>query len=406
MKRLITLILVLSFIIVGISSPALAESKDVKAVVKGNNEFAVAIYKKLCSGKKGNLFLSPYSISTALAMTYGGARGNTEIQMAKVLHFTLPQNKLHPAYGSLIHGLNERGKKGDYKLTVANRLWAQEGYKFLNSFLVLTEKYYGAGLQLLDFQNALEKSRVTINTWIEKKTNGKIVDLIKRGAVNKMTRLVLTNAIYFKGEWQDKFMKEATTKADFHVSAKNKIKVNMMRKVEHFKFAKCKGFKVVEMPYKGRDISMIVFLPDKIDGINSLEKSMNAGNLDKWISKLKYERLRLSFPKFKVTSSFLLGKALKGMGMLLPFSGDADFSGMTKQETVFISEVIHKTFVKVDEAGTEAAAATAVIMAGSAAPSKEPEVFNVNRPFVFMIRDNKSGSILFMGRVMKPDPAK
>jgi len=403
MKKPITLLLVLLFIFLGISSPAMAESKDVKTVVKGNNEFAVAIYKKLCSGEKGNLFLSPYSISTALAMTYGGARGNTERQMAKVLHFTLPQNKLHPAYGSLIRGLNERGKVGDYKLTVANRLWAQKGYKFLNSFLQLTEKFYGAGLQLLDFQNALEKSRITINTWIEKKTNGKIKDLIKPGAVNKMTRLVLTNAVYFKGEWQDKFMKESTTKADFHVSSKKKIKVNMMRNVAHFKYTKCKGFKVLEMPYKGRDISMIVFLPDKIDGVNSLEKSMTAGNIDKCISKLKYARVRLSFPKFKATSSFLLGRTLKGMGMTLPFSDKADFSGMTKQETVFISEVIHKTYVKVDEAGTEAAAATAVVMAGSAAPSKEPEVFNANHPFVFMIRDNKSGSILFMGRVMKPD---
>jgi len=384
------------------ASPMVAN--DQTTVVEGNNEFAVALYGKLRS-QNGNLFFSPESISTALSMTYAGARGNTAAEMAKTLHFTLPPDQLHPAMGALLNGLN--ASHDGYQLRVANALWAQQDYKFSDDFLKLTKSDYGAGLNQVDFRGATEAARLTINHWVEQKTEEKIKDLLKPGAVNPATRLVLTNAIYFKADWQTQFRKEATTVEDFHLASAQNVKAPLMHRTGGYNYFNGDTFQILEIPYKSRELSMIVLLPKDVDGLATFEQSLTAANMQRWLSQLQpISRVILTFPKFKVTQQFELRGVLGAMGMQTAFKlGAADFSGMTGDRELFISAVIHKAFVDVDEAGTEAAAATAVVMVGSAmrAPDPTPPTeFRADHPFVFFIRDNRSGSILFMGRVTDP----
>lgn len=383
---------------------------DTAAVVAGNTEFALELYAKLkddlnIKEADGNLFFSPYSISTALAMTWAGARGETEKQMADVLHFSLPQERVHQALGALEKQLNAADKNRGYQLSVANALWGQKGYGFLNEFLTLTKKNYDAGLRELDFVNPVEreKARKTINKWVEKKTNKKIKDLIQPGILNELTRLVLTNAIYFKGDWAIQFDKKDTRDAPFKLSADKEVTVPMMHLEDRFKYAETNDLQILELPYKGQDLSMIVLLPKKVDGLAELEKSLTVKNLDTWLSELRKQEVRVYLPKFKMTTGPLeLRNILKSMGMKDAFSlPPADFSGMTGTKDLFISNVLHKAFVAVDEKGTEAAAATAVGMTTTAIP-KPPVIFRADHPFVFLIKDNRSGSILFMGRVMNP----
>ena len=371
---------------------------DKVAVAKGNNAFALDLYARLRQ-KKGNLFLSPYSISTALAMTYAGARGETEAQMAKVLHFTLPQGRLHPAMGTLVRELNAGGKK-QYRLIVANALWGQKGYGFLPAFLSVNEKYYGAGLEQVDFAHDPNGSRKTINTWVEKQTQGKIKDLLKPPHITPLTTLVLTNAIYFKGNWAAPFDKKHTRNEPFTVKAGKKVETPMMHKTDEFGYMEERDFQILELPYVGNELSMLVLLPRRLDGLADLEKSLTTRNLLKWPGQLRKREIILAVPKFKMTSEFELGKTLKSMGMANAFSGAADFSGMTGRRDLFISEVVHKAFVEVNEEGTEAAAATAVVMKRGPAP--QIAVFRADHPFLFLIRDNRSNSILFIGRVENP----
>jgi len=374
---------------------------DANSVVSGNSRFAFELYSKLAAGKKDeNLFFSPYSISTAIAMTYAGARGDTEKQMADVLHFNLPQEKLHPAFGSLEKALNEQGKKGVFELTVANALWGQKGFKFLDSFISLVNKNYSAGLSELDFAKDTEGSRKTINKWVEDKTKEKIKDLIKPGVLDAMTRLVLTNAIYFKGKWQFEFDKKDTKDSPFHITSEKKVTVPMMYMKKEFKHAKQDGLQVLQLGYKGDALSMIVLLPEKIDGIEKLEKDLTIENLDKWLANLHEMEIEIYLPKFKFTSEFSLAEILQQMGMTDAFGGSADFSGMDGRKDLFISAILHKAFVDVNEEGTEAAAATAVVITLTAVLEKP--VFRADHPFIFLIKDNSSGSILFMGKVLNP----
>jgi serpin B len=406
MKALLSLLIACSVLPVAAcaaeASPMVANNQA--AVVDGNNEFAVALYGKLRS-QSGNLFFSPESVSTALAMTYAGARGDTASEMAKTLRFTLPPDQLHPAMGALLEGLN--ASHDGYQLRVANALWAQQDYKFRDDFLKLTESDYGAGLNQVDFRGATEVARLTINQWVEQKTENKIKDLLKPGVLSPATRLVLTDAIYFKADWQTQFHKEATTVEDFHLAPAQTIKAPLMHKTGGYNYFNGGTFQIVEIPYKSRDLSMIIFLPKDVDGLSAFEQSLTASNMQKWLSQLKpVSRVIVTFPKFKVTQQFELGGVLGAMGMPSAFKlGAADFSGMTGNRELFISAVIHKAFVDVDEAGTEAAAATAVAMVGMAmrAPDPTPPTeFRADHPFVFLIRDNRSGSILFMGRVTDP----
>jgi serpin B len=406
MKALLSLLIACSVLPVGARAAEASAmvANDQATVVEGNNDFAVALYGKLRS-QGGNLFFSPESVSTALAMTYAGARGDTAAEMAKTLHFTLPPDRLHPAMGALLAGLN--APHDGYQLRVANALWAEQDYKFLDAFLKLTASDYGAGFNPVDFKGSTEAARLTINQWVEQKTDSKIKDLLKPGMVNPLTRLVLTDAIYFKADWQAQFQKAQTEDKDFHLSAAQTVKAPLMHRAGSYKYFNGGTFQILEMPYKTGELSMIVFLPKDMDGLRAFEQSLTASHAKQWLSQLQpVSRVIVTFPKFKVTEQLELGSTLGAMGMPSAFERSAaDFSGMTGNRELFLSAVIHKAFIDVNEVGTEAAAATAVAMVGMAIrapdPTPPPE-FRADHPFVFLIRDNRSGGILFMGRVSDP----
>jgi serpin B len=376
------------------TGPGLAENPDAKELAKGNNTFAFALYDKLKS-TEGSFFLSPYSVSTALAMTYGGARGDTAAEMKKTLGFTLPDDKLHAAFGTLQAAYNATGKR--YELRVANRLWGAKGLAFADDYVKLTKETYSAPLEAVDFAKS-EEARKTINTWVEEQTNNKIKDLIPPGIINGGTKLVLTNAIYFKGNWASQFKKELTRDEPFQLSAAKKAMVPMMHQHGEFKQAAADGVQLLELPYVGDELAMVILLPEKVDGLAELEKKLTADNLDKWLASLGSWEGDVGLPKFTLDAKFKMAKVLKEMGMAKAFSG-ADFSGMTKETELQIDEVVHQAFVDVNEEGTEAAAATAVVMGEAAAM---PRSFLADHPFVFLIRDVKTGGVLFLGRYTGP----
>ncbi len=375
-------------------------SSNSQTVVEGNDNFGFELYQNL-RGKKGNLFFSPYSISTALAMTYAGARGQTEKEMAQVLHFSLEQNSLHASFSKLQSHLNTIQNKGYVKLSIANSLWAQKGYRFLDTFFDLNKKYYGAGLNFVDFARQTETARKTINIWVENKTEQKIKELIKQGMIDSSTTLVLCNAIYFKGNWVRQFDKAKTRDTDFYISPDKTVKVPMMSQKSEFRFKDFGSFSAIELPYEGNDLSMIIFLPKEVDGLAGLEKNLTYDNVKVWINKLiaSYKsEILVNLPEFKTTCELELSKTLSDMGMPHAFA-DADFSGMTGKKELSISKVIHKAFVDVNEEGTEAAAATAVVMRKGISKLL---IFRADHPFVFLIRENKTESILFIGRIVDP----
>ena len=380
-------------------------------VVEGNNMFALELYAKLRS-QGGNLFVSPYSISTALAMTHAGARGRTASQMAQVLHFPAiaepsspgsDQRQFASAYGQIIKDLNKRGEKGAYTLNVANALWGQKGFGFRKEFLELVRTDFGGQLTEVDFVRAVEAARKTINTWVEKQTKGKIKDLIPAGVLDSMTRLVLTNAIYFKGNWARQFKKDQTQDAPFVLADGRRIETLMMNQTAQFGYTETETLQGLELPYVDRELSMIILLPKEPDGLSKLEEALTAENLSQWLARLNSREVVVSVPKFKVTTQFSLASVLKSMGMTDAFSDGADFSGMDGKKDLFISAVIHKAYVDVNEEGTEAAAATGVTLKLTSFGPSETPVFRADHPFLFLIRDNKSGGILFIGRVMNPE---
>ncbi len=394
---------VLCAMLLGFAGAPDAGAAEESAIVEGNNAFALELYAKL-SREAGNLFLSPYSISTALAMTYAGAWGETEAQMAKVLHLGKNDKDLHAAFGKLVADLNAAGKEKGYQLSVANALWAQQDYKFLKDYTDLVAASYGAGLNLVDFKGATEAVRQTINAWVEKQTQDKIKELLKPGVLNALTRLVLTNAIYFKGDWASQFKKEATKDEPFTLTGGKKVNVPMMNQAAKFRYGETPAAQVLELPYVKEDLSMIMLLPKKADGLAELEQAMNAKTLADWTMRMRIREVIVSIPRFKMTCEFSLNGVLQELGMTDAFTdGKADFSGMDGSRYLSISAVVHKAFVDVNEEGTEAAAATAVVVALTAAvPREEPVVFRADHPFVFIIRDNRTRSVLFIGRVADP----
>lgn len=373
---------------------------DKQDVAKANNAFAVDLYGQL-RAREGNLFFSPHSISTALAMTYGGARGKTAEQMAEVLRITLGQERLHPACAALVNDLNAAGKSGNYLLSVANALWVQKEYQLVQEFLDLIQETYGGGLYGVDFARG-EAARQTINSWVERQTQDKIKDLIPPGMLNAATRLVLTNAIYFKGNWASQFKPASTRKEQFSLLSGQKVITPMMRQTQDFGYMENGVLQVLEMPYVNNELSMIVVLPNQAAGLPQAEGLLTMDNLAVWLSEIERQEVIVTVPKFKMTSSFKMKKVLQAMGMKDAFTSAADFTGITAEQQFQIGEVIHKAFVDVNETGTEAAAATAVVGLTSAPPPKPKPVFRADHPFLFMIRDNRSGSVLFMGRVMDP----
>lgn len=392
------------------SAKARAASPDVSAadldeLVAGNNAFAFDLYQAI-RGSDGNLFYSPYSISLALVMTYAGARGETESQMADTLHFTLPQARLHPAFNALDLALASRGegaksKDGEgFKLAIANSIWGQEGFKFLDAFLDTLAENYGAGLRLLDFAKAPEDARSTINDWVSEQTEGRIQDLLPPDSITDLTRLVLTNAIYFNAAWRMPFEESMTADGVFHLLDGGQVTVPMMRQAEFLGYAQGNGYQAVELPYDGDELSMVILLPDA-GRFADFEAALDADRVAAIVGDLGSANLALTMPKFEYDARLDLAGTLSNMGMPEAFGMSADFSGMDGKQDLFISGVFHKAFVSVDEAGTEAAAATGVVMTLKAAPGQPVEV-TVDRPFIFLIRDIQTGAVLFVGRVLNP----
>jgi serpin B len=392
------------------SADATSETDLAPELVGGNTAFGIELFSVLAGEEPdGNLFVSPYSISTALAMTWAGAEGRTAEQMAEVLHFDLPEGTVHQLFESIQSKLQTdyrrqymQGEGDPLTLEVANALWAQESFPLLQDYVSLVRQSYDAEARNLDFVNNPEGARQTINAWVEDKTRDRIRDLLPRGSIDSMTRLVITNAVYFKGSWNDPFEEAATSDGEFTLADGSTVEVPMMHQTEEYPYAETHGCRAVELPYADNQSSMIVLLPD--GDIGDFEQSLTGEKLSDILTGLRSAEIQLSMPSFEFTSSFSLSDVLKTMGMSRAFDPSmADFSGMTGSRDLYISAVIHKAFVKVDEEGTEAAAATAVVMAlTSAQPEPEPIVLDLDRPFLFLIRDRITGSVLFMGRVADP----
>jgi serine protease inhibitor len=352
------------------------------------NELAFDLYKKLPGENEGNLFFSPYSISSALAMTYGGARSETAEQMEQVLHFGGPE-ATHPAFSYLRKMLNNIQEEGPIKLSVANALWPQKDYAFLPDYLALTKEFYGSKIHPVDYRTDTQGARQKINTWVEEQTNDKIQDLIREGVLSPLTRLVLANAIYFKGDWASRFKNENTRASPFTLPDGSKVDVPMMAQSGDFKLARTDTLQALELPYTGGDLSMLILLPNPGEEL-----------VLQFPEELEFREMEVmvQLPKFKLETDFYLGSTLASLGMPMAFSQQADFSGMNGSRNLFIDEVIHKAFVEVNEEGTEAAAATAV---GIRTTSMPPQ-FVADHPFLFLIRENSTGTILFIGRVTDP----
>jgi len=377
---------------------------DVEALVAGNSAFALDLLSEL-GAAVGNLFYSPYSVSSALAMAYAGARGATESQMADVLHFTLGQDDLHPAFNWIDLALNGRGEiappyEGEgFQLHVVNAAWGQRGYTFLRSYLDTLAVNYGSGLRLLDFAEDPEAARETINDWVSGETNERIVDLLPPGSIDAFVRLVLTNAVYFNAPWLKPFDVDMTAAGTFEPLDGGSVDVAMMRQVETFGYASWDGGQAVELPYNGETLSMVLFVPDR-GAYGAFEAGLDLDRYEEIVGSLEPRQVDLRLPKFEFAYDASLVDPLKALGMTDAFTA-ADFSGIDGTHDLFISDVLHKAWVSVDEAGTEAAAATAVIVSLVAYPGP-PVVLTVNRPFLFVIRDVPTGTILFVGRVVDP----
>ena len=383
-----------------------AGGDSLRAVVEGGNRFAFELYGRL-SRNEGNLFFSPMSIDTALAMTYPGAAGSTASQISRTLGLPPSVEESTAGFSALLEQLNHpRSFDGQpaYDLIVANALWGQEGYPFKPEYIRLLSTGYGAGLKETDFHRS-EAARKAINDWVAGTTRDKIKDLVPPGAIDALTRLVLTNAIYFKSNWQNRFEESATRDEPFRLPEVSPVEAPMMHQQARFGYMDNSDLQMIELPYTWNDLSMLILLPRKADGLTALETKLSAENLASWQTLLTTRLVDLSLPKFTFTSEFQLSNPLQEMGMADAFNPQkADFSGIAQAtEKLFISEVLHKAFVAVDEKGTEAAAATAVVMVGTGLPKpEEPVTFRADHPFLFLIRHNQTRSILFLGRVINP----
>jgi len=377
---------------------------DLRVLVDDNNAFALDLYQSLPRGE--NLIYSPFSISLALAMTYGGARGETESQMANTLHFDLPQDRLHPAFNALDLTLEETAKAADdnqepLQLNIANAVWAEETFSFLPEFLNTIGRNYGAGINLADFVGNHEPARQDINDWVNKETNDRIQDLLPEGSLNPDTRMVLVNAIYFKADWLDQFSSADTFEVPFDLLDGSSVEVPMMHQGMQIPYVQGDGYQAVELAYAGGTAAMDIIVPDA-GNFEAFDASLTVGSLNEILGNMQPASVQLGLPKFTFTSDFSLAERLQSMGMQDAFDPDrADLSGMTGRRDLFISDVVHKAFIAVDEAGTEAAAATGVIIGVTSAPLFDISLV-VDRPFIFAVRDLESGQILFMGCVVNP----
>ena len=389
-------------------SPAL-DASDSAALGTGNRAFAFDLYRKLAGDSSKNLFFSPFSISVALAMTYPGANGQTEAELGSTLHFDLPESALHPAFNATLRALDGRAQElspslveettgTGFQLSIVNQAWGQQGYPFLGSYLDVLAQNYGAGLFSVQFADS-ENTRQRINGWVADQTQDRVQNLLPVGALTSDTRFVLTNAIYFKGSWLVKFDPDKTTDGVFHAPAADRS-VRMMHNFLDARFAEGAGYRALELPYLSPAVRMVLVLPDG-GNLQSLATDLQADRFQEILQKLSQHEVQLSLPKFTFESENPLKGPLKALGMVDPFTSSADFSDIAGGvEELFIDEVYHKAFVAVDEVGTEAAAATAVV--GSTVSAKPQAEITFDRPFLFAIYDAPTGQILFLGNVVDP----
>jgi serpin B len=378
--------------------------EDLAKLARSSDAFGFDLYQRV-RGTPGNLVISPASITTALTMTWAGARGETAEQMRFVLHLEGTPEEVMTSSGQLSRSLQDPARPITFR--IANRLFAQKSYPLLPDYQERVLETFGAPVEPLDFVDAPEPSRLHINQWVESQTEKRIKDLIPDGGINSLTRLVLVNAIYFLGSWLERFRTEMTHPEPFHLSPSKMKEVPTMHRTGDYRVVSRYGLTALELPYEGGDLSMLLLVPDRIDGLAAVEASLDAHKLDSLAGALRSEKVQLSLPKFEVnpSASLSLGDELQAMGMPLAFdASQADFGGITDSpEGCFLSEVVHKGFVKVDEKGTEAAAATAVMMRSLGfAREDPPRRVQVDRPFLFLIRDDASGMVLFLGRVSDP----
>jgi serpin B len=370
-------------------------------VVTANNQFALDFYSEL-KNQEGNIFFSPYSISTALTMTYEGARGQTADEIQAVFHFPKENNIRRSSFSELINRINKENT--NYSLQTANALWGQKDYPFLSDYINTLDEFYQGTATNVDFVGAPEEARETINTWVEDQTNDKIMDLFLPGTIDSLTRFVLTNVIYFKGNWINQFEKELTEEEEFRIGPGNSVQVPMMRQnplVVGFNYAETQNLQVLEMLYEGEEIAMLVLLP-KSDDIAPLEELLTLESLDDWRNNLRVQDVVVYIPKFTFDTKYFLAQTLAEMGMPTAFTGgEADFSGIDGTQNLYITAVIHQAIVDVNEEGTEAAAATGVVGSVTSMPPPPP-VFRADHPFIFIIQERESGNILFIGRVSDP----
>jgi len=369
------------------------------SLIRGNTTFAIELYRLQAAGKD-NIFFSPYSISTAMAMVAAGARGSTATEIEKAMRFPFGGTKLTKSWAEVQKDVNK--KREDVTLLTANALWAAKDVEFQKDYLALARHDFAAKLETLDFAKA-EAARKRINDWVSDTTKKKIPELIASGMLDSSTRLVLTNAIYMKAPWLTPFPPKRTEENGvFHATGGDR-KAALMRNLGDFRYAHAGDARVIEFPYKGSELSMLVVLPDANDGLASVEKTFSAEKLAEWDKALATAKVDVTFPRFTSDVSLSLNQSLKSLGVHQAFSGHADFSGIAK-ERLMISEVIHRARIDVAEEGTEAAAATAVVMTRATAvgPRPQPEIFKADHPFLYLIRRTDTKSVLFMGRLVQP----
>lgn len=382
--------------------PLGALSGQTRSVVEGNTSFALDLFSQL-KASPGNLFFSPYSVSTALAMTYAGARGETERQMARVLHFDKEQPQLHSAFGELQRQLAEAGKQKGLELSIANALWAQKGRPFLPAFLGTAKGAYQANINQADFRTAAEAARAEINRWVEGRTRDKIQEILPAGSVSEVTGLVLANALYFKGVWAKPFRKSDTSTQPFHLTMTSQVDVPLMHRFDELGYMENSDSQAVELPYGNGALSLVVLLPRQVEGCGKLENQLSPALLSRSLGQMGQRNVEIFLPRFKLELAVKLNSTLAQMGMPSAFGPQADFSGMDSTKSRYLSGVFHKAWGEVNEEGTEAAAATAVVLNHALAVKPlAPSVFRADHPFIFLIRDTRSGSLLFLGRLADP----
>lgn len=377
------------------SQPDTARSVE---TARANNRFAFHLYKQL-SSEGDNLFFSPYSISSALAMTYAGAQGNTREEMSEVFGFYKDNITHARGYQALQNHIDSLSQE-ELELNVANGLWCQQDYKFLQEFLNINQEYFSAVVRQVNFKKNYQQVRKQINQWVEKKTNEKIQDLIDEGVLDRMTRLVLVNAIYFNGKWAHPFDQENTQSDDFYTTPEHTQEVPFMNQSLQLPYYEEKLFKAVELPYTQGKLSMLILLPQKHEYLTRIEDELSGACYESLTDSMREQQVDLSIPRFKLRAKYQLNDPLRKMGMESAFAGNADFSGMTGSKDLYISDIVHQSYVEVDEKGTEAAAATGVVMRKTSIVEKKH--FKADHPFLFIIKDQESQVILFIGKMHHP----